>query len=441
MTDELEPLALDRKIREAALIWRRWRRKLASGDTQDDEPLLFHREICGRRLFQELADKIAHDPLARPMQRWVYRLAEQRINASLLVQIEKARQLDKHVIEQPENAQLSLHDLLALALSESARRSEWLKGFYANAGQLAAYVGLLWERRQEIARRMALTSPGEVELPGMDLVESARALLARTDDMAQSFARRDLAAVIELGLGTEANEGWPARLTLRSLVELFRGTRLFDELRLDPGEFPKAIASSSFLRALARLGAAWVDATAPKHQPFVIAHEAYGLRRRQLGALFGSLPLSGAFLAKSLNVSSHRTRDQARVMARVLLLEARTSALRVSLRGPALAGRSAFSEEFEQSVERVHGLALPGTLAGAVFELHVDDGQRFAGALLGASRAFELTAEHNEDWFRNPRAVDQLRSEAELSAEASCDAVELSKGADALYQALYEALA
>lgn len=441
MTDELDPVALDRKIQSAALTWRRWRRKLGSGDTQDDEPLLFHRDACGRRLFQELADVLERDPLARPMQRWVYRLAEQRINAGLLVQIENARRLDKHVIEQPENAHLPLSDLLALALRESLRRSQWLKAFSANAGQLAAYTGLLWERRQEIARRMALTSPDEIELPCVDLVDSARALLARTDDMAQHFARRDLGSFVDLALGVDASEGWPGRLTLRSLVELFRETRLFDELDLVPGEFPEAIASSSFLRALARLGAAWRDATAPKNQPFVIAHEAYGLERRQLGALFGSLPLGRAFLAKSLNVSKGRTRDQARVMARVLLLETRALALRVSLRRPALAGRSAFAEEFEQGVERVHGLALPGALAGSVFELHVDDGQRFAGALLAASRAFDLSAEHNEDWFRNPRAIDQLRSEAELSPHATCAQGDLKKGADALYQALYEALA
>jgi hypothetical protein len=66
-------------------------------------------------------------------------------------------------------------------------------------------------------------------------------------------------------------------------------------------------------------------------------------------------------------------------------------------------------------------VALPRRSAGALIRLRVDDAQRFAGLLLGAQRFFELVEAHDEDWFDNPRAADQLRSEARLVPAVSAD--------------------
>jgi hypothetical protein len=72
--------------------------------------------------------------------------------------------------------------------------------------------------------------------------------------------------------------------------------------------------------------------------------------------------------------------------------------------------------------------------------LHLDDGQRFAGLLLAPLRARELTESHDEDWFRNPRGVDQLRSEAALPPQCEVSPEELRAGAAALHRTLLDAL-
>ena len=75
-----------------------------------------------------------------------------------------------------------------------------------------------------------------------------------------------------------------------------------------------------------------------------------------------------------------------------------------------------------------------------MFRIHVDDGSRFAGVLLAAGQHAQWRDEHDEDWFRNPRAADQLRSEAELSPEITCSTADLEAGTRALRDALLEAL-
>jgi hypothetical protein len=60
--------------------------------------------------------------------------------------------------------------------------------------------------------------------------------------------------------------------------------------------------------------------------------------------------------------------------------------------------------------------------------------------LLASVRARELTESHDEDWFRNPRAVDQLRSEAALPPQCETSPDDLRAGAVALHGALLEQL-
>lgn len=440
MLDELDPLRLDRKLREARAVWVQWRRALRSGHGYEFEPLLAYRAVSGRTLFQRLRDLGDRDPLAPALARWVYRLAEQRINAEALSALEFERRGRTHVIEAPEHAQSSLSEMLERALTEAPRRAAWLEAFMTRAETLAAYGAVLWERRAEIARRMGIESPDTLELCNPDIASVAAQWLSETRDMADAFRRSTPSGYVELSLGHDFDKGWPSRLGLRQLAESFRDTRLFDGLRLVTGDFPEAVAGSSFLRGLLRLGAAWAEAAAPPHQPFVIAHDAYGLRERTAGALFAGLGLSPSFSRKALGFSVAQARERTRAVARVVLLFTRAGALRVSLRAPALLGRSTLTEAFENGVAETFGFGLRGALAGSLFRLEVDDAQRFAGLLLAAAETERLVNQHDEDWFRNPRSVDQLRSEAELSPETACTTVELELGRRALLRVLREAL-
>ncbi|HEY6556617.1 MAG TPA: hypothetical protein VI072_05065 [Polyangiaceae bacterium] len=440
MTDELEPFFLDRQLHDACRAWRRWRRELRQGSGYDDDPLQAHRSVSSRTTFQAMTDLGDRDPLAPYLRRWVYRLAEQRINAQAIASVEAARRLQTYVIDEPDHAQLSLAAIWAQALRDEARRRAWLESYLANSQSLSARIGLLWERRAEIARRMGAVDLNAIELCQPELTDVARALLERTDDMAEAFRGRELADHLTLALGHDLDEGWPARLTLRSLVELFSETSLFQGLSLDTGPFPSALAGSSFLRGLLRLGASWVRATAPQHQPFAVAHDPYALPERRMGALFVAAACSPAFMRRVCGISGTRLRARTRAAGRVVLLHARTLALRVVLRSAALEGRKAFARAFEADAERAFGLGLPGVAAGSLFRMRIDDGASFASVLLAAKQHSEWTDEHDEDWFRNPRAVDRLRSEAELSPEITCSKADLQAGTAALRSALLDAL-
>jgi hypothetical protein len=55
---------------------------------------------------------------------------------------------------------------------------------------------------------------------------------------------------------------------------------------------------------------------------------------------------------------------------------------------------------------------------------------------LAASRGHELADEHDEDWFRNPRAIEQLRAETRTPAVTTCSTEALDAGAATLQRAL-----
>lgn len=462
--DDLDPFDLDRRLARAATRWRRWRRRLDQGLGLDEDPFEPDGTLAGRTTFHALGELPDVDPLKRPLQRWVYRLAEQRIDREALVAVEAARRYELHPVEAPEGGRYPLAALLARALSEPARRHAWLHAFIDRSHTLSGRVALLWERRAEIAHRMGLDSPDAIELCGerarardersearrdaresgggaTDLAyEPAARWLASSADMASEHLRAEAADFVELALGRDAGDGWPARITPRALGGLLDAGGLLDSVRLDPGALPAVLGVSSFLRALRAVGIAWREALAPAHQPFVVAHDPYALESHATGALFALMPLSRPFLKRQLDLGTARAREHQRAVARVLLLESRAAAMRVLLRPAALAGHRAFAEAHEARVHEALGVELPGSAAGALWRLRVDDAQRFEGWLLAARRAQQLTEDHDEDWFRNPRAADQLRSEAELSPEPAATQESLDAGALALCAALAEAL-
>lgn len=434
----VDTLKLDRELEHAAERWRSWRRRLRDGEGFDEDPFEPSRAALGRTAFLGVGELPEADPLKRPLARWVYRLAEQRINRAALVAVEAARRVPR-VIDAPEHARQPLRSMLKLALREAPRRAAWFSSYLDQAEPLAHATALLWQRRREVAERMGVA--GEWELPEAELTAAAEAWLATTDDAAQELAPgRSLAELVERALGGEANDGWPSRITARSLLELLAPTHFLDRVALDPGRLPEAIAASSVLRALARVGAAWKDALAPEQQPFVIAHDAFGLERRCSGALFGWLPLSVPFLKRSLGLGTARSLSHRRALGRVVLLESRAAALRLLLRRPALDGTHALAEAFEALTERIFGFGLPPAAAGALFRLHSDDAQRFAGLLFAAAQTRRLIQEHDEDWFFNPRAAEQLRYEAMRSAAFDMSANDLQAAATDAWLALSTAL-
>jgi len=440
MTTELNPLALDRAVRDTARRWRHWRRSLRRGTALDTDPFVFDRQVTGRTLFRQVSELPEAHPLRQPLRRWIYRFAEQRINRPCLTAYAFERRLRRHGVERPETLQLSLAAMIHRALGSRAQRGAWLDAAVECSARAVQHATLLWERRKEIAVQMGLEGPDPIELPCSEVAAIADEWLQLGDDLLETSGTQSAAEWIDAALGEDASAGWPSRLDPPSMRDLLSEGGLLDGLELDAGPLPHVYAASSFLRGLARVGAAWADAAAAKNQPFVVAHDPHGSSRRSHGALFALLPLNPSFARRRLRLSERDWAKHRRTLARVVLLESRAAALRVVLRTSALAGATAWRDAFPLAVERALGIGLRHARPSVFWQLHVDDGQRFAGLLLAPLRAQQLTESHDQDWFRNPRAVDQLRSEAALPPECEIPADRLRDGAVALRRALVDAL-
>jgi len=434
------PVDLDRALARAAGQWAGWRSRLRSEpgpEGDDDDVLEQFRPLTGLSLFRELRDLPEHDPLREPLQRWVYRLAEQRINGETLTRLERERRRKREIPDAPGRASVSIARLLAGCLEDAPRREQWMRLFLEQAPVLSAISVELWQRRREIARRMGLASPAEIEsalqpaaapaaLPapgaapaavaGGPAPDAAPELARRLSDALRERFRElgasSPAALIDTAIGRDVGGNWPGRLSPQRLADYFRPGDLLRslDLRLDP--LPNALGAASFCRALGVLGAAWLEALAPRDQPFVVAHDPYGAKRHEAAALFTLLPLNAQFLMRQLEVPRSALPDVQRQLAQLWLIDLGQAAFRLRLRPYALESERAFREASSELAHRDLQLSLPPALAGALFQLDIEDEQRLLGRLLAADRDRELTEVHDEDWFRNPRAIEQLRAEA-----------------------------
>ncbi|MBM4358172.1 MAG: hypothetical protein FJ096_08675 [Deltaproteobacteria bacterium] len=128
-------------------------------------------------------------------------------------------------------------------------------------------------------------------------------------------------------------------------------------------------------------------------------------------ALFASIVAEESFAARVLRQGKGPTRDHRRHVLAAFVTSLRIDALRVlvlaALRGGVARGR----ERYRDLAERVLGRGAPGVLIGVMPSLRPGDGAALAGSLAAIGRRFELVATHDEDWFRNPRALAELRDE------------------------------
>jgi DNA-binding transcriptional ArsR family regulator len=440
-----DPLALDRELRHAAERWRSWRRRARdavhteSWEALEDDPFLRVREATTRSRYQQISELHPSDPLRQPLLRWTYRLAEERINREASLCVLRARCEPHLLFERPLEGRFSYRAVLERLLTDRARRRAWLSELPRHTEPIAELEARLWERRAEIAQGFGVNAD-ELELPNADIASVARAWLASTDEAFRSLGAPEIADVFERALAFGAGDGWPAKLTPRTLQELLRETGWLDRTHVDPGRLPALWAPASFVRALRRVGTALADALAPRHQPFAIAHEPYGLERFTLGAFVGSLPLNARFARRALGLSGDALDRHLRALRAAYLVDSRIAALKVLLRGPALAGPKAFAAAFEEETAVALGQDLPRSLAGVLFKLSVTDAPRFAGLLRSGGRISAYRQRHDEDWYRNPRATQDFLGHAELSPEPSVAREELDEGAAKLRELLFESL-
>jgi hypothetical protein len=418
----IDPLRLDRAIAEAAKSLAAARRALREAAREGREadvgsPLERHREVCTRSAWLELGEAPAHPVLAaaRP---WVHALTIDRVSFALEVGAAEAWGRATVLVEGDgvPREELSPRALLRRVLADPivARRRVYARALERGSGRIAELARHVAERRVEAHRRLGADADA-IELPcdATALAEAARAVLDRTAELVDvgRYRGAGFEAPLVAALGRDATEGWPARLSARWLDETFRGTELTRGLAIELGPLPEPLGAASFARALADFGDAFAVAAAPRAAPFVLRRRPFDVRRARRAALFASLTTDPTFGRHALGLGRDRAREQARLVARALLLSLRLDATRVLLRGALASDPRALAHRFEEGTERALGVPFPPALAGVVPSIGPADAVRFVGSLLAATDALALRDGFDEDWFRSPHAALALRDE------------------------------
>lgn len=432
---ELSPFELDRELARVAPRARAAYRALRAGQAVT---LTVPEVLRDPETLERLAtDK--SDPIAGPLLRHLYWLALMR--RALPGEGERVRRYraERHALDKPLSGHFSWRELLGHALCDAARRPALLDVLFQRGQGLRDAGSRLFELRAGLTS-FGGRSRAELELPSPSIGEHAQRFLRDSADAYASLELRDLSGVLECGLAHAAADGWPRLLGLRSLHDLLGSSDWLSGLRLDPGGFPAPLSAASFVRGLLRVGTAWHDALAPTQQPYALAHDPFGLMRTTHGALHAGIALSPAFLKRQLGLGKARAVVHQRALSQSALVFARLLALRVLLAEPALAGSAALNEAFSEHGSFALGFEPPPNAAGLLCRPRLGDAQRLAGLFGAAQRAAQLAEEHDEDWFRNPRAIEQLRSEARLPPVTTCTSEALEAGAQALLQALLAGL-
>jgi hypothetical protein len=424
---------LDREVARASADLDGARARLARGEVDVDNPLEAHRRVSSRATLLDLAG--LGEPLAAPLRDWILSLTLERVLWPDTLRRARAWRAPSITVATTGIAALteSPREMLLRTLREAdpARRRVFADALAGGAVAVQDAARILADRRVEAARQLggdlgaleipvdlraaapATGGPGpqgadDVAPPPASLAALAARLLADTAALVDRGS--DWAAALAAGVGGSLGEGWPARLGARWLFDLFRKGPLTEGLRPALPPLPAAIGAASFARALGAFGAALADADGPRGL-FARAWAPFDLRRARRSALFAGLAADPLFAGHALGLGRDRARDQARGVARALLVTLRLDAARVLCRGALSLPGGERASLLEEHTAAAIGVALPPSLAGVVPRLGPDDPMRLAGALLAARDRRALVDRFDDDWFRSPHAAHALREE------------------------------
>lgn len=423
----LDLFALDRDIARGVRAVRAFHRALRRDlpRAEEDHPLASVRWVSGQTSFDEISKLQPDDPLREPLRRWIFHLALVRIAREPTLRVARAWHEESLRLERPEPLQTSPRDLVGRILRERvlAKRALFIEGLSAGAPRLSQIQKDRDEALVEIASRLGVEDPWSMWL-GFSHAESqalARDLLDRTEDLAgQLFAgANDPSDFLELLLARDVKGSFPQR-TGRWVEPLFLRTPLLAGLSIDPGRMPEALGASSFVRALARFGAAYTRAALPREAPFVLANDPADLHPQRRGALFASLLAEPVFLQRAMGLSRDEARAAKRVVARSILGSLRFEAAR-TLSGDARTPAG----DVEDLLSRASFVEWPRPLAHVLPRASFLAPVRLIAAISAAEDRLAMIQRFDEDWFRNPHALRHLREEDGTLAPRALDAEDL----------------
>ncbi len=429
--------SLDRDVaRTAALVSRAERAARAGADTID--PYEERRQVAGRSTFVALApraDDLSHDaPMREGLRRWVFAFTLARLGRDKTLELQEAADEDVAIVDRPVSRKISWREAWQEALHATVPGDVemYLRAAGDAAGTVAPPAREVQEILREAAHRLDVEDRARFEtgVSTRTLTTFARALFDATDEisrhaLATEQKRREgvralPADYLALAVGRSAGEGWPAKLTRRWLEDL--APPLVQGLALDVGVLPEALGASSFARALFAFGRAVRIAGPSPSLPFALARDPYPVDAERFGLAFASLVTSAPFHRKVLGVGADGAVSQARTGNGMALAHARLTALRWLAPG---ADRS----ERDELGHRLLGSSPPGDLFAAFPLPRADDAARLLALATTFPFVTALVDRHDDDWFKNPRALADLRARA--SAPAHAAAITTLGGADA----------
>ncbi len=408
-----DPLTWDRQIRLLADFDDQYQSKLKTDPQSADPsgPFVGVPPITQRAAFAQLRELPDNLPLRRPMQRWAYRLTDSRVNATIQRQIAQFWRGEPISIDFPQRISTTRSELITQVLSNSRGRSQWLSALQNQLGAAAEVTSELWQRKEELAKRAGFQGVISVIDPVPDMHTLCDEWLTLSAAISVELLPREFDQLLEVALANPANQGWPARISGQSVAGLLGGTAWFRHVTVREPDWPRLIGPTSFMRALHRLGQELARARAPADYPFVIAHDPWHLAEHRLGSLLASLVLNDDWQLRVLRLRKDHARAQAHMLMRSVLQASRGLCLRLRLRIAAIQSSDVLRSAFAEHTVGIFGFELPEQFAGQLPRIDPDDAQRLLGLWLGLSDHARLIQIFDEDWYRNPRAVETVLGE------------------------------
>ena len=384
-------------------------------------------DLASKTRYERVRELDESDPLRAPLLRWVHRLTEMRVNQLWLDEDERLYREVEHAVREPRDTKLNLAAMKKQALAAQRAEAEvWWTNIERCGRALSAHRAEYFQRCTEVYERLGeenMAAGTSCLTSGANLTELMAPLWPILRGLLEDAGAVSFSEIIRLALGEHHTDGWPARLHPDSMLRLLSATELFRAVPLQMGALPARLSPASFLRTGHQLGRALCLGWAPTDRPFVLLRDPDDLWGHRLGYVLLLWQLSPIFDEKALGLGRARAQERRRSGGQMLCAFVTLSAIRTlwfetlldhRVSGPELA--EVFSTHLPCRREPI-----PRYAALSALTVRRDEGTRFA-ALCDAALLFdEYVQMYDEDWWRNPRALQQLRAEHSTHAETRVD--------------------
>jgi hypothetical protein len=416
LSDLNKTIQIDKEYQQAAL-----RRP---SEVHRIDPYSSREWVSRQQTFLQLQEEGGSPATLPYLLSWIRWLIDQRVNRKGLLVTATSRLQVKVQVQRPLAEEISLHELLRRSLSHAneAETNELLVAVQEIPDVHGSLAIALWERRHEVAYRLGLSHLDAMLSPLKDAQEHQRLaeqVLEKTEEVFHSGEKISSWAQAMMrasGVITGSERvPFPKNMTARTIVDMFQGEAGWMDIpELRWPELGENWCSASFTRAVRSFGWAWSEATAARDvlRPFAFHPGDYV--RFRTGALLSSLLGEPLFVKRCFDWTRDEQRQAQREQAWIQLMNWRLLAAKVLLR-PVLANgkRAEIREAAAEFFHRAWGTTYPVWLTMILPRLDQLDPSHLVA--IGGARllANSMREQFDEDWFRNPRAVEAIRHQHE----------------------------